>query len=254
VIRLLSDCKLSIHLAGNEPGMIPSGPGQECVVSLQNELAVLHSKERGLRRIIWVPAGVQSKHSSHQQFIDSLHKNDDAQFGADLITGDFESLRSLVLAVLRKFEAPEPVEPAAKEQQVEEKLIYVICDQRDISASLPLRRFLNERGFEAKRPVFEGDAAKVRTQNERLLSQCHAAIVFYGAGDECWFSRVDSEVRKLKNRAPVRTYIAAPAADHKAEIELEGRPVLNGLSGVPEAALEQFLASLRQKAASGGAA
>jgi hypothetical protein len=157
------------------------------------------------------------------------------------------------VAALRKLETPEPVAPAATEEPREEKLVYVICDKRDINASLPLRRFLNERGFEAKRPLFDGDAAKVRAENERLLRECSAAIVFYGAGDEYWFSTVDSEVRKLKSRAPVRTYLAEPATDHKSEIEQEGRPLLNGLAGVPEAALEQFLTGVRHKAASGGA-
>jgi hypothetical protein len=253
VSRLLAQCKLSIHLVGAEPGMIPSGPSQKCVIALQNELAILQSRERGLRRIIWISDGAQAVNPSHRKFVDSLHRTDEAQFGADLITADFESLRSAALAALRKLETPEAVKPVETAQPAE-KLVYVICDKRDIAASLPLRRFLNERGFEAKRPLFDGDAEKVRTTNERLLGECHAAIVFYGAGDECWFSSVDSEVRKLKSRAPVRTYIAEPATDHKSELELEGRPVLNGLAGLPEAQLEQFLSGLRHAAAAGGAA
>jgi hypothetical protein len=79
--------------------------------------------------------------------------------------------------------------------------------------------------------------------------------VFYGNGDECWLNAIDNEMRRLRSRAPVRIYVAAPASDSKTEmIELDKNTLLDGLFGLPEEALEQFLASLGRKATTGGAA
>jgi hypothetical protein len=248
--KLLASSRLSVHLIGKEPGMIPSGPAKKTVDALQNELALAQSRSRGLRRILWVPAG-GSEDLEHQKFIESLHRSEDAQFGADLVTEEFESLKGAVLSALRNPEKG-PSGPDSGGQD-EHGIVYVICDRRDSADTVPLRRFLNEKGFEAKRPLFDGDAAAVRAVNESLLNQCQAAIIFYGAADEYWWRSTDSELTKVKRRVPFCTYVTGPLTDHKAEmIDLgEGAPI-NGLSGLPQVELERFAAKLQRKAASGG--
>jgi hypothetical protein len=44
IAKILADCKLSIHIVGNLPGMVPSGPSQKSIDILQNELAVRQSQ------------------------------------------------------------------------------------------------------------------------------------------------------------------------------------------------------------------
>jgi hypothetical protein len=59
VAKLLASSKLAIHMIGIQPGMAPNGPGQRSVDALQNDLAARLSKERGLRRIVRIPQGMQ---------------------------------------------------------------------------------------------------------------------------------------------------------------------------------------------------
>ena len=234
--RLLQRCALSVHLVGNLYGSVPDGPSQKSVVVLQNELAIAESRARQLRRIIWIPQGTESKSSEQQEFIKSLHTTAEAQFGADLITGDLEVLKAAVRDTLTRIQQPEvPARPPAASGS---RLVYIVCDPRDRKDTVPLRRLLQRSGFEVEIPVFTGDAATVRCANEELLAQCDAVVLYYGAGDEAWRKTVENDIRKAhayrKDKPPfVRfIYIAPPATDDKSElIEVEEPNLLNGLRG-----------------------
>ena len=104
VTRLLAKCHLAIHLVGSKHGMVPSGPSDKSVDILQNELAARQSRQRGLKRIVWIPSGTQSNDIQHQTFLESLTHNEDSQFGADVITGDFEYLKGTVLNTLQRLD------------------------------------------------------------------------------------------------------------------------------------------------------
>jgi hypothetical protein len=248
VARLLAQCKLSIHLVGTSYGAVPDGPSQKSVVLLQNELAIGCSKRGGLRRVIWLPEGTESQHPEQQHFIDALHNEAEAQFGADLITANLETLKSAVHATLEKLEKPGPPKPA---QATGAKLVYLICDERDRAATIPLRRFLKGQSLDVQIPLFEGDAAAVGRTNQDLLTQCDAVVVFYGGADELWKRTVDSDLRKMNGYHREKlllasyTYLAEPATvDKKDLIELEEPNLINGLGGFSEAEMEPLLMAL----------
>jgi hypothetical protein len=254
VTRLLQKCKLSIHLVGSGSGAVPDGPSQKPVVVLQNELAVQRSKSNGLKRVIWLPEGTRSGHSEQQQFIEALQQDAQAQFGADLVTDDPESFKGAVHAALQKLEKPEPARAERIGDAAGAKLLYLICDERDRQATIPLRKFLRGGGFEVKIPLFEGDAATVRQANQDLLSQCDAVLMFYGAGGEAWKRTVDNDLKRMKayrGDKPLRAsfvYLAEPAtADKNDLIDLEEPNLINGLGGITEAAMQPFLSVMRQE-------
>jgi hypothetical protein len=251
VSRLLGGCRLSIHLVGSGYGLVPDGPGQKSVVMIQNDLAIERSRSAGLQRIIWLPEGTKSSQPPQQSFIDALLGDASVQFGADLITGNFESLKETVRTALQKLDAPEPPKPADR-PVASPKLICIICDGRDREATIPLRRFLQANGLDSQIPVFEGDSATVRRANQESLVECDAAIVFYGAGDEAWKRTIDSELRKIKGyrpdkpMAPIYFYLSSPETTDKKEVlELEAN-VIDGLHGFSEAAMHPLLQMLRQ--------
>jgi len=252
---ILGRCQLSIHIIGNNYGVVPDGPSEKSVVVLENELAVQYSKKFGLKRIIWLPAGTQSDSPRQQEFIDLMLRDAQAQLGADLITGDLEQLKAAIHAALKKIETPSPPPPKPAEgAEAGVKLVYVICDERDRKAAIPLRKFLKSQGLETNIPAFEGDAATVRQSNQDLLSTCHAAIVFYGAGDEAWKRSVDAELRKAggyrtsKAALAPYTYLAEPATDDKTDlIDLEEPRLINCLYGFSEAALSDFVSAAAGK-------
>src|SRR5205085_1636237 len=129
-------------------------------------------------------------------------KDAQAQFGADLIAGDIEQLRAAIHATLKKIEQPEPPQPERDEtpasaEAAGRKLIYLICDEKDRKAAIPLRKLCAQLGFYVALPSFEGDAAAIRKTNQQLLAGCDAVMLFYGAGDEAWKRAMDNELRKM---------------------------------------------------------
>jgi hypothetical protein len=251
VRRLLAQCKLSIHLVGASWGAAPDGASQKSVVVLQNELAIEQSKRAALPRIIWLREGTQCGFQPQQEFIEKLQKDAETQFGADVIAGDLAALKEAVHAALKKLEQAAPPK-ADSGRDGDSRLIYLICEERDRESTKPVRKFLRQQGFEVKIPVFEGDAAAVRTANQDLLSQCDAVLLFYGAGDEAWNHTAENELRKMKGYRGGKPllanykYLAEPATDDKKElIELEPN-VVDGLKGFSEKAMEAFVKAVRR--------
>ena len=248
VERLLPRCQLSIHLVGAGYGAVPDGPSQKSVVVLQNELAVARSKGAGLPRVIWLPEGTCSEQSIQQVFIEALHRDGDVQFGADLITADFEALRNSIHASLKKLETPRN-EPLPESTAA--KLIYLICDEKDRKATVSLRKYFRERALEVALPTFAGDAAAVRESHQRLMATCDGVMVFYGEGDEAWKRTIDYELKKMpgyRDGRPVlarRTYLAAPRTSDKEDLlDMEEPDLIDGLDALPEAGLAAFILAL----------
>ena len=148
---------------------------------------------------------------------------------------------------MRKLEAFEPREWHPSADKAAPKLIYIICDERDREAAIPLRKFLKAQGFESRIPVFAGDANTVRVANQEALLECDATIVFYGAGDEAWKRTIDNELRKVKGYRPdkplppVGLFLSGPETTDKKELlELESNP-FDGMQGFSETAKQPLL-------------
>jgi hypothetical protein len=138
---MLERCALSVHLIGETFGAMPDGPSQKSVAMFQNELAVAACRSRPLRRLIWLPEGTKSSHEAQQKLIESFLSDSEYQFGADLITSDFEAFKSSVHVTLKILE--EPQQQRQMETEDGDHQVYIICDKRDLKATIPLRKFLN---------------------------------------------------------------------------------------------------------------
>lgn len=257
VERLLNRCQLSIHLVGETYGGVPDGPSQKSEVVLQNELAAKRSKSDALKRVIWVPAGTRSEQAQQQAFIDALHQDAEAQFGADLITADIEGLKTSIHAILTKLEKPEPQLPAEQAAAADQaKLIYLICNEKDRKATVPVRKFCRGLGFEVAIPAFEGDAAAVREAHQQLLANCDAVILFYGAGDEAWKRTIDNELKKMagyrggKPLLASYTYLADPKTTDKEDlIDMEEPNLINGLGDFSDTMMTAFVQAMKSSGA-----
>jgi len=248
VDSLLADCKLAVHLIGAIHGAVPDGPSEKSTVELQNEVAARRSKTAALRRVIWLPEGTQSQQADQQAFLDTLHKDAEAQFGADLITGDFESLKTTIYATLTRLEEDTPSNGSSKAEEHGARLIYLICTSKDRPATVPIRKYLHEQGFEVELPAFDGDAAAVRAVHEQLLTECEAVLLYYGAGDEAWKRAMDNELRKLsgyrggKPLLAAVTYLAEPTTDDKDDLlAMAESDLIDGRNGSVESELSAFV-------------
>ncbi|HEV7484135.1 MAG TPA: toll/interleukin-1 receptor domain-containing protein [Thermoanaerobaculia bacterium] len=243
VEEMLSRSSLSVHFIGNALGEV-TDTTQKSIVLLQNEIAANASRKHGLRRIISIPAQARGANPAQQAFIDALHSEADLQFGADLITGGIEDLKSAISAALKDLETPKE-EP----RETTEPLVYVMCDPRDLLNSVPLKKSLIARGARVETTVFTGEAKRVREANTQLLMTADAVVLFYGAGDDTWKFFQQSEIQKsrgMRRGHPpfVCTYVAGPATDEKTAIVATEKNIINGLVDLPEGALTPLLQAL----------
>jgi TIR domain len=257
VERSLKRCQLSIHLIGETYGGVPDGPSQKSVVVLQNELAVKRSKSDALKRVIWVPEGTHSRQAQQQAFIDALHEDAEAQIGADLITGDIEGLKTLIHATLTKLEKPDPQLPAVQAAAADQaRLIYLICNEKDRKATVPIRKYCRALGFEVTIPAFEGDATAVREAHLQLLTTADAIILFYGAGDEAWKRTIVNDLKKIpgyrsgKPSAVSYIYLADPKTPDKEDLIDMGEPnLINGLGEFSDTVMAAFVQAMNPSGA-----
>ena len=254
---LLKCCQLSIHLVGEAYGGVPDGPSQKSVVVLQNELAARRSKSDQLKRVIWVPQGTHSEQAQQQAFIDALHQDAEAQIGADLITADIEGLKTSIHAILTKLEKPGPQLPAEQAAAAERaKLIYLICNEKDRKATVPVRKFCRGLGFEVAIPAFEGDATAVREAHQQLMANADAVILFYGAGDEAWKRTIDNELKKMpgyRSGKPLLasyTFLADPKTSDKEDlIDMDEPNLINGLGDFSDTMMTAFVQAMNPSGA-----
>ncbi len=251
VDHLLARCALSIHLIGETYGLVPDGPGQQSGIVLQNECAIQRSIQGGLRRLIWIPEDLKPVVEIQAQFIESLQKDARMQLGADLISSSFEVFKTAVHETLRQIETPGPEPSDASESGNVSQIVYVICDGQDRKATIPLRKFLMDRGYIVKTPLFEGDAATIRKAHEEYIKLCDATILFYGAGNETWRYTKESELKKMwgyRGEKPLLArymYLSGPKTQDKTElIELEYAHVIDGLEGFEESQMVSFTETL----------
>jgi hypothetical protein len=232
---------MAIHLVGSNYGAVPDGPSQKSIVILQNELAVQRSRTAALQRVIWVPDGTHSDHPAAAAFIDALHHDAEAQFGADLITGDLETLKGAVHAALKNIkrgaQAPSTEQSTAATGR---KRIHVLCDARDRKDTIALLKLLKQSA-DVSLPIFAGDAAAVREANQSLLMECDAVILFYGAGDEAWKFHQQNELKRIRALRPERPlpaetiYLSSPITDDKdLLVGLHEPTLVNALSSFPD--------------------
>src|SRR5262245_17661242 len=252
---LLARCQLAVHLVGASRGAVPDGPSQKSVLVLQNELAIKRSKTGRLPRVIWLPEGTCSEQAPQQAFIEALHHDAETQFGADLITGDLEALKASIHTALKKLEQPEPKQqPVVADNKT--KLVYLICNEADRKATVPIRKYFREHAFEVSLPTFAGDATAVREAHQQLMTTCDAVMLFYGAGDEAWKRTIDNELRKMRGYRggkPVLascTYLAAPKTIDKEDLMDMGEPnLINGLEDFSEAEMAAFVRAMEPSGA-----
>ena len=246
----LARCALSIHLVGGVYGAVPDGQGDKSITVLQNELAARQCHSDPLSRLIWLPEGTTSTQPQQQAFLRSLMEDDEAQFGADLLTGDIEQLKAAMHATLQKLTKPAPPVAAAALAGSGAPVVYLLCDERDRKASVPLRRWLRDQGVTVALPAFEGGATAVREANEQAVASCDALLLFYGAGDEAWKRTTDSELQKRCGQRtgptlPLFTWLAEPATPDKDDLaDLADAGLIDGRQGFDASLLQPLVSAL----------
>jgi hypothetical protein len=243
----LSRCRLSVHMIGNTYGIVPEGSTESTVV-LQHELAVERATSREFCRLTWMPPDLSTDDPRQRQFLERLQSDPRSDAGTDLLKTPIEDFKSMLHLRLNP---PVPIDKgAALEPSAKIKRIYLICDQRDLEHTRPLEDFLFERKYEVTVPVFNGDEAQVRLDHEANLTECDAALVYYGAGNELWLRSQLRELLKIVGKGRTKpmlakgVYVAPPVTPEKARFRTLDAIVIAGGDRPNIETLSSFLEKL----------
>jgi hypothetical protein len=249
----LARCRLSVHMIGRSYGMVPEG-ATESIIALQHDVAVERTEAGGFCRLIWIPPDVTTTDVRQQQLLERLQSDPRNERGTDLLKTPIEDFKSVLHARLNP---PSPREPAAVSASPIRsstgdaiKRIYLISDRRDVENTRALEDVLFGRQFEVILPVFDGDEAQVRQEHEANLTECDAALIYYGAGNELWLRSKLRELQKIAGYGRTKpilatgVYVAPPATPEKGRFRSLEAIVIPGGDGPTAETLGPFLAKL----------
>lgn len=251
VSEMLNESKLSIHLIGNSYGIVPEGTDKSKIV-LQNEVAAEQSKEKGLKRLIWLPQNITIEDNRQESFIASLKTNSDLQKGAEIFETPLEELKFAIYDRLKEKEKPTADLDQGGADGIEKiPEIYLICDQKDLEHIPDIEDYLYDQGFNVTLPVFEGDESQVRLDHQENLLNTDAVIIFYGLGNELWMRSKVRELMKIAGygrKKPLvnkAVLIADPPAVYKDRFRAHGIVVLSAKEGLPEEGLQLLVEKIK---------
>ncbi len=245
----LSHCRLSVHVVGQNYGVVPDN-ATDSIVVLQHELAIERAAAGDFCRLIWMPPDLVAADERQRKFIAQLETDSRLQAGADILKTALEDFKSLVHVRLTQSATPKPDRREAARTDSMPR-IYLICDGQDVDQVQPIRDALFDE-FEVTLPVFDADEADVRREHESNLGDCDAALVYYGAGNEAWLRSKLRELKKIAGYGRVTpmlataVYVAPPDTPDKQRFRTHEAIVINPGSSFTPSALEPFASVLRQ--------
>ncbi len=244
VSEYLSVCKLSIHLIGENYGVIPEAADRS-VVCLQNELAAERSQDESFARLIWMPEGLQAKEERQQNFIKYLKYDQTAQQGADLLETSIEELKTYIQDKLRPTVKP-AAQPSSNANDGPVR-VYLICDTQDFDNIAPVEDYFYNQGYEVVLPIREGDEAEVREDHKESLLMCDAVVIFYGNTGEGWLRTKLRDLQKIAGYGRTKPmlakgiYIGGPETPSKLRYRTREALVMRNFAQFSAETLQPFI-------------
>ncbi|OKS86816.1 DUF4062 domain-containing protein [Mucilaginibacter polytrichastri] len=248
--QYLDNSSLSIHLIGENYGIVPEG-AQKSIVEIQNDVASAHSSATNMPRLIWVPENCEPVDDRQVSFIDKLSRGRDGVTGADLIQGNLEEFKSIVIDKLNSIKQKQETKKADPEpDEITTKIVYLICDMLDMDAIKPLEDYLFDNGYEVVIPIFDGEESDIREDHIENLKACKAAIIFYSNANELWLRSKMRDFMKISGYgrtdplALKGVFIAQPDNASKQRFRTLEAEVINGMQSFPEEQLKKLLSRI----------
>jgi hypothetical protein len=257
VQEMMDKCDLTVHLIGNNYGIVPDGTSKSTVV-LQNEVAVNVCNTKKTGRLIWLPTDLAPEDNRQIQFIEELKHNEEFQKGADLMESSLEdfkyTIHNKIKAIKASRQNPEPVVKIASPTQLEggPKMVYLVCDQEDLANTAELEDLLFNEGYDVIVPVFDGEESQIRLDHQENLKTCDAVLIYYGAGNELWMRSKTRELLKIAGYGRSRPLqakgiiLAAPNEDYKKRIRAHDTIIIDCFDGISKDKIVPFIEKVNQ--------
>ena len=174
-----------------------------------------------------------------QAFVDALNNDPDLSIHDSVLETTLEELKTVIHDKLRRDK-----EPARAPVQL--KRMYLIFDEPDEEAVIPVDDYLYEHGFEVKRPLFSGDETKRQADHEDKLRLADALLIYCGTADEAWLSRMLLDLARIPGvRRASAVLLAGPETGFKARYRTrEVDDVIKAFDRFDPTSLQRFLARL----------
>ena len=183
----LQSCKLAILLIGNKYGLVPEDE-QRSMVAVQYELI----QAAPLSRLIWMPSSdLSSEDQRRQDFITAVQGQAVAQPDTELLSGNLEDLKTVIIDTLERLAIP-----VSSDEATTIPRIYLMFDESDRDAVSPLDDYLYDQGFEVLSPIFEGDESEIREVHQDNLKACDGVLIYCDRAAESWLNFKMNDLRK----------------------------------------------------------
>ena len=233
---------LSIHLIGAVYGLVPEAR-QQSLLEIQNAVATRYSKAGRLSRLVWMPPDLKVDDPRQQAVVAAINNDPDLSVDDSVLETTLEELKTVIHDKLQ----PGRVRPAEVDAL---RRLYLVFDEPDKDAVQDLDDYLYDQGLEVMRPLFHGEAAAVRADHHDKLQLADGVLLYFGASDEGWLSRMLLDLAATRSaRGVSAVYLGAPETKQKARYRTrEVDEVIKAFEGFSPELLEGFLrrfASLR---------
>ncbi len=203
VCAALREAKVAIHLIGALYGFVPEGEARS-IVELQCDQALYQAADSAAARIFWLAPNAQPQDPRLIAFLDRLQKQPPQGGRVDLLANQtIEDLKTLTLDRLNPVSKPAPVANTA-----ESALVYLMCDQLDRPAVIPIQDFLFDQFLEVRLPLFDGDSEQIREEHYETLKECDGILIFWGKAKEGWLRTMLRDLNKVKGLGRTQPYKA----------------------------------------------
>lgn len=240
---------LSIHLLGGNYGIIPEEEDKS-LVEIQSEVAAEHGED--LRRIVWMPAGLEPRDERQRQFVNHFQLGLNGHRGIEVLQTSLEELKKHIEERIN--EKAKPATTDAGDDKHSPPSIYLICDKEDLSEITTLEDYLFNQGFNVFLPAMEGDESSIREDHKANLIECDAVVVYYGRGSDVWLRMKQRELQKVAGYGRARPlsakaiYVAGPRTPAKERLRDHEALVIKGFDAFSPDSLAPFLEKVRKGA------
>jgi len=247
VREYLCRSSLSVHLLGGNYGIIPEEEDKS-LVEIQSEVAAECGEE--LRRIVWMPAGLEPRDERQQRFVNYFRLGLNGHRGIEVLQTSLEDLKQLIGERIS-----DKAKPAAANEGVTgggPPSVYLICDKEDLADVTPVEEYLFECGFNVFLPALEGDESAIREDHKANLIECDAVMVYYGRGSDVWLRMKQRELQKVAGYGRTRPlsakaiYIAGPPSLAKEHVRDHEALVIRNFDAFSPAGLAPFVEKVRK--------
>ncbi len=244
VSEALEGASMFIQILGERFGIVPEGD-ERSISRMQYDIAAKVSRP-DFSRVSWSASGLQPQDERQKAFLTHIRNSLSSRGEDEYLETSIEELRNFLLQRL--------LNPGVRKSVPEKdgpRLVYLICDRKDIEASAAIYDALFEAGFEVVLPAFEGDDAEISKNHIESLTSCDAAILHFGSASEIWIRTKLRDLQKAagygrtKEWLATAVYIAGPPSPAKTLFRSQSALVIRGGEKFDVAALQPFVDQLQ---------